>query len=567
MPTVSQAGLFNLQNFTSLGALAAGYRVYTYTQGTTTHKDAYTEATGSTVHTYTSDGAGGQYIAVDARGELPAPLYLTSGAYDIVLKTAAGSTVWTRRADPTGSNLEASSGSSLVGFLQSGTGAESRTVQSKLREYVSITDFGTLGAGNDAAIFQEAIDAVKGTKNTLFIPPNTTIALGGTGVTVTAGVTIEGANRDRCFITWTGTTMTAITVTTPDSCQFRNLYFAGPASCTAGAAISLSGSGGVANSFSKVENCRFSNAYRHFYAPDAYAWEFVGNYVASAVNAGVYVGNTTTADDGDSTVERNLFSNMGAAATSVYQVSSGGLRVANNKMNGGLYGYFMELASGATTSILLIVGNSIENQTHSGIVVNNTAGSGGMSQIIIANNQLAYQPYPINCLDPQAFATTAVISGNVIVCASGADTIAAITVTAMPNTIVSNNVIKGSGSTVEGILIGSLSTDCRVSDNVITGCVVNVNNGGASGDVASASAITLSTSHDVFTISGTTNITSISAASAVESRVVTLIFQGVLTFTDGNNLKLAGNFTTSADDTITLACDGTNWFEIARSAN
>ncbi len=66
MPTVSQAGLFNLQNFTSLGALAAGYRVYTYTQGTTTHKDAYTEATGSTVHTYTSDGAGGQYIAVSS---------------------------------------------------------------------------------------------------------------------------------------------------------------------------------------------------------------------------------------------------------------------------------------------------------------------------------------------------------------------------------------------------------------------------------------------------------------------------------------------------------------------
>ena len=30
----------------------------------------------------------------------------------------------------------------------------------------------------------------------------------------------------------------------------------------------------------------------------------------------------------------------------------------------------------------------------------------------------------------------------------------------------------------------------------------------------------------------------------------------VLTFTDGNNLKLAGNFVTTADDTITLAYDG-----------
>jgi hypothetical protein len=49
--------------------------------------------------------------------------------------------------------------------------------------------------------------------------------------------------------------------------------------------------------------------------------------------------------------------------------------------------------------------------------------------------------------------------------------------------------------------------------------------------------------------------------------VITLIFDGALTFTDGNNLKLAGNFVTTADDTITLAYDGTNFYEIARSVN
>lgn len=483
-------------------------------------------------------------------------------------ETELSTVTQTQVASAVAAAYAAGSTADAVTFLQAGTGAESRSVQSKLREWVSITDFGALGAGNDATIFQEAIDAVKGTGNSLYIPPNTTIALGATGVTVTAGVTIVGANRDRCFITWTGTTMVAVTVTTPDSCQFQNLYFAGPASCTNGAAISLSGSGGVANSFSKVNNCRFSNAYRHLYAPDAYAWEFTGNYVASAVNAGIYVGNTTTVDDGDSTIERNIFSGMGAASACVWQVSSGGLRVINNKMNGGLYGYYLQLASGAVTSILIITGNSIENQTHSGIVLNNSAGGGaGFSQVVIMGNQLAYQPTPINCLDPDAFNTAMVVIGNVIVAASGATTTAGITVTATPRTVVANNVIYGSGTTVEGILIGSASTDCRVSDNVITGCVTNVNNGGSSGDVASAASITLSTAAEVFTISGTTNITSISAASAVESRVVTLIFQGVLTFTDGNNLKLAGDFVTTADDTITLACNGTNWYEIARSAN
>jgi hypothetical protein len=110
MTTVSQPAYFNLQALDSLGALGVGMRLYTYTQGTTTHKTAYTDAAGTVPFTYTSDGAGGQYIAMDARGELSAPLYLTAGSYDLALKTSAGATVWTRRVDPAWSDLAASSG-------------------------------------------------------------------------------------------------------------------------------------------------------------------------------------------------------------------------------------------------------------------------------------------------------------------------------------------------------------------------------------------------------------------------------------------------------------------------
>lgn len=94
----SQPGVFNPQQFTDAGLPAAGYRLYTYTSGTTTHKTAFTDAAGVVAQTYTSDGAGGQYIGLNSRGELPAPLFLTSGAYDLVLKTSAGATVWTRYA-------------------------------------------------------------------------------------------------------------------------------------------------------------------------------------------------------------------------------------------------------------------------------------------------------------------------------------------------------------------------------------------------------------------------------------------------------------------------------------
>jgi hypothetical protein len=84
--------------------------------------------------------------------------------------------------------------------------------------------------------------------------------------------------------------------------------------------------------------------------------------------------------------------------------------------------------------------------------------------------------------------------------------------------------------------------------------------------VASAATITIP-NVQVVSISGTTNIDTITATGRA-GQVVTLRFGGVLTVNDGTgNLLLAGNFTTSANDTLTLACTGTNWEEVARSVN
>lgn len=84
--------------------------------------------------------------------------------------------------------------------------------------------------------------------------------------------------------------------------------------------------------------------------------------------------------------------------------------------------------------------------------------------------------------------------------------------------------------------------------------------------IESESAIVLPDACGVFSVSGTAAITSIDGGNWA-GRVITLVFQGALTFTDGENLKLAGDFVTTADDTITLRGDGTNWYEMARSVN
>lgn len=86
-----------------------------------------------------------------------------------------------------------------------------------------------------------------------------------------------------------------------------------------------------------------------------------------------------------------------------------------------------------------------------------------------------------------------------------------------------------------------------------------------SASVASAAALDPPIFSSVLFVTGTTSITSINGL--VRDRRITLVFQGALTVTDGGTLNLAGNFVTTAGDTMTLVSDGANWYEVARSVN
>jgi len=143
-----------LQFFDANGAPLAGGKLYSYIAGTTTPQSTYTDSTGAT--------ANANPVILDSRGE--AGVWLADDAfYKLSLYTADNVLVWT--VDQIASNttlaaLAASGGSSLVGFIQSGTGAVATTVQTKLRESVSVKDFGAVGDGvaDDTAAIQAALN-------------------------------------------------------------------------------------------------------------------------------------------------------------------------------------------------------------------------------------------------------------------------------------------------------------------------------------------------------------------------------------------------------------------------
>lgn len=127
-----------LQFFAANGTPLVGGKLYSYAAGTTTPLATYTDEAGLTPNA--------NPVILDSRGE--ASVWLGSTAYKLRLTTATDVDVWTvdnlNKGDTaTLAALAASGGSALVGFIQSGSGAQARTAQDKMRDVVSVFDFMT----------------------------------------------------------------------------------------------------------------------------------------------------------------------------------------------------------------------------------------------------------------------------------------------------------------------------------------------------------------------------------------------------------------------------------------
>lgn len=148
------------QFFTDTGSPLTGGKLYSYIAGTTTPQTTFTNPAGSVAHT--------NPIILNAAGRVATgEIWITSGViYKFVLYTSTDVLIasWDNLTGINGTGI--ATNAVFVEYDPASAGAVTTTVQAKLRESVSVTDYGAVGDGvtdNYAAIMAAINSATYGT--------------------------------------------------------------------------------------------------------------------------------------------------------------------------------------------------------------------------------------------------------------------------------------------------------------------------------------------------------------------------------------------------------------------
>ncbi len=343
-----------------------------------------------------------------SRAGSPAQVYVDAVNFSILVQDSKGTTVF---SVPEGTGI--SPNASGVVYDPAGTGAVATTVQAKLRQTISVKDFGALGDGstNDTVALQAAIVAAAGA--TLYIPEGD---YRYTTLTIAAGMSIVGDGAGSLLYT----TMTGgggITVTTIDAVYWRDLVLTSAGSQTSGAYVLFDPTVSGENTQSSFTNVQFANYYIGLQFESASLWTVDNCYFGTAGIAGTMslkIENTYSGDSGDNCVLNNIFYFSNNVGTHIRHSSSGGLRVAHNKFLYGEKHYHMSLGATVATSDLQFTGNSSEFAADGNMIFDCVLG-GTFGNVQIQNNQFTSSTNKYGVLvndNTAAWLTVVSITGN-----------------------------------------------------------------------------------------------------------------------------------------------------------
>lgn len=211
-----------LQFFDANGAPLASGKLYTYAAGTTTPLATYTSSTGGT--------ANANPVILDSRGE--ASVWFGTSQYKLVLKTSADVEIWTVdnlngadmvTYDAVLAALAASGGAALVGYIGGSAGAVATTIQSKLRQYVHVADYGAVGdnSTDDYTAIVSAATAAAAQGTQLVFDGTKTYKINQDTLTLPAGLNVRFNGAVLNFTKTQGSnTNPAVVITGPFNADF-----------------------------------------------------------------------------------------------------------------------------------------------------------------------------------------------------------------------------------------------------------------------------------------------------------------------------------------------------------
>jgi hypothetical protein len=386
---LSPVGGAAVQFFTSSGVPLAGGKLYSYAAGTTTPQATYTSSGGGT--------ASANPIVLDSAGRVSGSgeVWLTGNLeYKFILKDSTDVLIGTYDnirgiGDTTvllafEALLAGSTGSSLVGYTQGGTGAVATTVQAKLRQTVSIIDFGGAAdaSTNNAVALQAAHDALPASGGTILIPAGSTYYLFTSGVSFTKPVMLIGSGiYNAVFYT---TTASITLIATVNKLDVENLHFEAYGAARTTSVFIQQSAASAGNSHSTYFNCNFDggSACYHSLYTSAVVFDNCGIYPQGSY--GLYLENTTNSDQGDSFITNCTFS--GATAANIFAPSTSGIYVTNNKFNDS-FAHVLISTDANNTGNYTFTGNSFEGHTSYAIQLKTTTGT--ITKTIVTGNQFS----------------------------------------------------------------------------------------------------------------------------------------------------------------------------------
>lgn len=257
-------------------------------------------------------------------------------------------------------------GSSMVGFTQEGVGAIARTAQDKMRDVVSVKDFGVVGDGvtDDTGSIQSALAHCEITRSSLFFPDGVYMCSG-----LTVGRVSIFANRNTVIL-WKPEAGSLFKIT--DKAVISGIVFDGNSENHTESVNAIEVDGGDGTSFF---GCEFTNfRYRICMVENGESVVFLGNRFYDT--ARIDNGNPITFKDKKGLVANNVFENIGNAHcvlvghTGLEEDAASGVVVQGNIFRDTEHvGVTFEI--GAAHG--LVVGNLFDN-TEQGVKVDNVSG-------------------------------------------------------------------------------------------------------------------------------------------------------------------------------------------------